>query len=130
MIPCIFCKIVTGDIPCHKIYEDAQFLAFLDIRPTNPGHTLLIPKKHYRWVWDIKEQYSQPLNKIATALKKAFATDYVVSFVMGDEVPHAHIHLVPRPENDGHGALIDLKNIKTIPAEEMKRIAGKIASFL
>ena len=126
MTTCIFCKIINEDIPCHKVYEDAQFLAFLDIRPTNQGHTLLVPKKHYRWVWDIKEEYSNPANKIALALKKAFNTDYIVSFVMGDEVPHAHIHLVPRHENDGHGALIDLKNIKIISPEEMKKIAAKI----
>ena len=130
MTTCIFCKIINGNIPCHKVYEDAQFLAFLDIRPTNPGHTLLIPKNHYRWVWDIKEEYSNSANKIAMALNKAFNTDYIVSFIMGDEVPHAHIHLVPRTAHDGHGALIDLKNIKTISPEEMKNIAEKIVSFL
>ena len=127
---CIFCKIIKGEIPCNKVYEDKEFIAFLDIMPRNPGHTMIVPKKHYRWVWDIVEDYSKPTNKVAAALKKAFNTDYVVSFVMGDEVPHAHIHLVPRFPNDGHGGLIDLKNIKTISADEMVKIAEKMAVLI
>lgn len=127
---CIFCKIVKGEIPSYKVQEDKDFLSFLDIRPTNPGHVLVIPKKHYRWVWDVQENYSKVCNKVARALKKAFSTDYVVSFVMGDEVHHAHIHLVPRVKNDGHGGLINLKDIKQISADEMKAIAEKIRSCL
>ena len=127
---CIFCKIIKGEIPCYKVYEDENFLSFLDIRPTNKGHTLVIPKKHYRWVWDIEEDYSKTTNKVALALKKAFDTDYVVSFVMGDEVPHAHIHLVPRQEGDGHGALINLRNTKELSEEEFKEVVDKIKSFL
>lgn len=127
---CIFCKIVKGEIPCYKVYEDRHFLAFLDIQPTNPGHTLVIPKKHYRWVWDVQEEYASPTNAVAFALKKVFKTDYVVSFVMGDEVPHAHLHLVPRFLGDGHGALIDLKNVQTIPLDEMKNIAEKMKKAL
>ncbi len=130
MDTCIFCKIVKKEIPCHGVYEDPDFLAFLDIRPTNPGHTLVIPKKHYRWVWDVKEDYSIAANKIAKALKKTFTTDYVVSFVMGDEVPHAHIHLVPRFSHDRHGPLINLRDIKSFSQEEMKEIAVKIKDAL
>lgn len=127
---CIFCKIVKGEIPCYKIFEDKDFLSFLDIRPTNQGHLLVIPKKHYRWVWDVQENYSLPCNKVAQALKKAFHTDYIVSFVMGNEVHHAHIHLVPRFKDDGHGGLINLKNIKQFSPEEMKGIAEKIKKYL
>ena len=123
---CIFCKIIKGDIPCHKVYEDDNFLAFLDITPKNKGHTLVIPKKHYRWVWDIHEDYSGPTNKVATKLKKVFATDRVVSFVIGDEVAHAHIHLVPRFDNDGHGALINESIKREISSEEMQDIAKMI----
>ena len=54
MLNCIFCKIINKEIPCTKIYEDENFLAFLDINPLSPGHTQIIPKKHYRWVWDIE----------------------------------------------------------------------------
>ena len=130
MEACVFCKIVKGEVPCYKIYEDAHFLCFLDIRPTNPGHSLVIPKKHYRWVWDVQEEYGGVANKVAQALKKAFKTDYVVSFVMGDEVPHAHIHLVPRFPGDGHGALIALENVKDIPVVEMTEIVKRIKDSL
>lgn len=127
---CIFCKIIKKEIPSYQVYEDESFFAFLDIRPLNPGHVLVIPKKHYRWVWDISEDYSLVVNKIANALKKAFDTDYVQSIVMGDEVPHAHIHLIPRFPDDGHPGLVDHEKVKEIPEEEMKELAQKIKSFL
>ena len=64
---CIFCKIVAGEIPSHKVYEDSDYLAFLDIRPLNPGHTLVVPKKHYRWVWDDPDigKYYQAVGRVA-----------------------------------------------------------------
>ena len=70
---CIFCKIIKGDIPSHKVYEDENYFAFLDIRPLNPGHTLVIPKKHYRWVWDVENigEYYEITSKIANAIKKS-----------------------------------------------------------
>jgi histidine triad (HIT) family protein len=125
---CIFCKIVKGEIPCYKIDEDNNFLAFLDITPRNKGHTLVVPKKHYRWVWDIEENYSSAINKVANALKKALETEIIQSVVMGEEVHHAHIHLIPRFPNDGHGILIDPHQTKNFSAEEMKMIAEKIAN--
>ncbi len=127
---CIFCKIVAGEIPSYKVHEDENFLVFLDITQLNKGHCLVIPKKHYRWVWDVKEDYSKVTNKVANAIKKAFDTDRVISMVIGDEVPHAHIHLVPRFEGDGHGALIDISKKKTLPKEEMQEIAEKIRNNL
>ena len=132
MADCIFCKIIKGEIPCHKVYEDEDFFAFLDIRPLNPGHTLVIPKKHFRWVWDVPniDQYYQTVSKIANAMKKAFNTDYVVSMVFGQEVPHAHVWLVPRLEDDGHGGAIKLENIKSLSDEEMKETADKIRNAL
>ncbi len=126
MDKCIFCRIAKGDIPCQKVYENKNFLAFLDIRPLNKGHTLVIPKKHYRWVWDIKEEYSQAVNVVANALKKALNTDYVQSVIMGDEVLHAHIHLIPRFKDDGHGGLVSLAGVKTISEEENREIVDKI----
>lgn len=134
MTTCIFCRIVQKEIPAYTVYEDSQFLAFLDVRPKNPGHTMIIPKNHYRWVWDMPEQeigsYYQVVKKIAQALKKANQTELVVSIVLGEEVPHAHIHLIPRFPNDGHGVLIDMSVNRSIPPEEMKQIAEKIKSFL
>jgi len=127
---CLFCKIINKEIPCHQIYEDDNFFAFLDIKPRNPGHTLVIPKKHYRWVWDIQEDYSKTVNKIANSLKKATNTKLVISIVLGEEIEHAHIHLIPRFPDDGHGVLLDLSKIKEISEEEMKEITEKIKTFL
>ncbi len=97
---CIFCKIIAGEIPCHKVYEDADFLAFLDIRPISAGHTLVIPKQHYRWVWDVPNAgpYFEVARKVALAQKKAFNTDEVFSKIVGEEVPHAHIWVYQNPE--------------------------------
>lgn len=126
---CIFCKIAAGELDSYKVYEDGDFFAFLDIRPLNLGHTLVIPKKHYRWVWDVPniETYYKLVSRIALAIKKSFNTDYVVSLVFGEEVSHAHVWLVPRFEGDGHGAAIRLDNKKEISEEEMREAAKKIS---
>jgi histidine triad (HIT) family protein len=100
---CVFCKILKGEIPAHKIYEDDLFLVFLDIRPVSPGHSLVIPKKHHRWVWDVPEydKYFSLARKIALSARKAFNTEVIWSKVMGDEVPHAHIWIMPHPDTKG-----------------------------
>lgn len=102
MNDCIFCKIVNKEIPCTKIYEDDNFLAFLDINPRSPGHTQIIPKKHYRWVWDVPNvgEYFEIARKIALAQKKAFNTDMVRSQVYGNEISHAHIWVWPETIGD------------------------------
>lgn len=107
---CIFCKIVTGEVPAEKVYEDDQFLAFLDIHPLSPGHTLVIPKQHYRWVWDVPDvgSYFEVARKIAKAQQKAFGTDWILSKIVGDEVPHAHIWVFP--SDDAKGDKTNLTN--------------------
>ncbi|MFH1332353.1 MAG: HIT domain-containing protein [archaeon] len=130
MNECIFCKIVKGEIPCHKVYEDKDFFAFLDIRPLNPGHTLVIPKQHYRWVWDVPNigKYYEVVQKIAKGIKEEFKTDYVVSMVFGEEVQHAHVWLVPRFQGDGHGGAINLLMAKQVTKEQMEDIAKRLNS--
>lgn len=125
---CIFCKIISGEIPSYKVYEDENYLAFLDVNPRNIGHTLVIPKKHIRWVWDSDdiEGYFRVVQKIANAQRKAFGTDWVVSLILGEEVEHAHVWLVPRFSNDGHGGSIKLSNVKSFSKEEMEATAEKI----
>ena len=100
---CIFCKIVSGKIPATKIYEDDNFLAFLDIHPQSPGHAQVIPKHHYRWVWDIPNvgEYFEVVRKIANAQQKAFGTDWILSKIVGDEVLHAHIWVYTSDEAKG-----------------------------
>lgn len=107
---CIFCKIVKEEIPSYRVYEDKDFLAFLDINPQSPGHTQIIPKTHYRWVWDVPNigKYFEVAQKIAKAQQKAFGTGFVLSKIIGDEVEHAHIWVFPNSRVSG-----DVKDFET-----------------
>jgi len=100
---CIFCKIIKKEIPAEIVYEDDTFLAFLDINPQSPGHTQIIPKKHTRWVWDVENigEYFEIAQKIAKAQQAAFGNEWILSKVIGDEVPHAHIWVFPGPNTLG-----------------------------
>jgi histidine triad (HIT) family protein len=95
----IFSKIISGDIPCHKIAEDGDYLAFLDINPLKEGHTLVIPKKGIDYIFDMDDESLSGLimfsKKVAKAIKKAIPCKKVGVSVVGLEVPHAHIHLIP-----------------------------------
>ncbi len=106
---CIFCKIIAGEIPSFKVYEDENVLAFLDITQGTKGHTLIIPKKHIKNVYDLDEETAANLfkvvPKIANALKKSF-NPIGINIVNNNDKPlqqvfHYHIHLIPRYENDG-----------------------------
>ncbi len=107
---CIFCKIIKGEIPCSKVFEDEKFFAFLDIGPVNRGHTLVIPKKHYKNLLDMPEDelkgYIETIQKVSKAIIKAVNADGI-SINMSNEpaagqvVMHAHFHLIPRFKNDG-----------------------------
>lgn len=103
MNDCVFCKIVKGEIPAYKIYEDADFLAFLDIEPWVEGHTLVIPKKHYHWVWDLPArqtgEYFSVVSKVVNHYRKMLGIEFMMGWIYGYAVPHAHIHLMP----DAHG---------------------------
>ena len=101
MTSCIFCKIIKKEIPATVIYEDTNFLAFLDVRPLSPGHTLVIPKQHYRWVWEVTNvgEYFEAVSKIATVLQKAFKQPAIHAKIVGEEVEHAHIWLYPDPKS-------------------------------
>jgi histidine triad (HIT) family protein len=102
---CIFCKIIAGEIPAYKVYEDDQVLAFLDIHPVSTGHTLLIPKNHYEWMQDVPDDvlaYSFLKTKnLMKSLKENLNCDYIQISVVGKDVPHFHIHLMPRMLTDG-----------------------------
>ncbi|HET9174225.1 MAG TPA: HIT domain-containing protein [Candidatus Saccharimonadales bacterium] len=95
----IFSKIVRGEIPCHKIYEDELTLAFLDIHPKQPGHTLVIPKQQVAFVWDLDERlYTAVLatvRKVAQRQREVLGAPYIGEHIMGTDVPHAHVHVFP-----------------------------------
>lgn len=114
---CIFCKIIEGKIPAAKVYENKDFLVFLDKYPQTPGHCQVVPKKHTRWVWDVPNlgDYFETCGKVAKAMQRAFNTEMVQSRIIGDEVHHAHIWLIP----------IHAEKIAQ-EAEIIKRIASKI----
>lgn len=130
MTDCIFCKIVKGEIPCYKIYEDENFLGFLDIKPINLGQSLLIPKKHYLWVDDVPNfgEYFEAAKKVGLAIKKALSPIAVCYVTLGFLVPHAHIRIIPRFENDGHEDGLNFRLYKEVNSEKMKEIAEKLFS--
>jgi len=108
---CIFCKIVAGEIPADKVYEDDEYLAFLDIMPINPGHTLVIPKKHYRDLIDAPNELLSGMiglaKKIGVAIKDglqvpAFNVGVNTGKEAGQAVFHVHFHVIPRFASDGH----------------------------
>jgi histidine triad (HIT) family protein len=119
MDSCVFCKIINGDIPSLKIYEDANYLAFLDISQFTPGHTLIIPKSHIRFVWDSPkiEEYFRVVQKIAHHYQKLGYT-YVDSLSFGRMVPHAHVHLIPHNDNsqDYQQAMAGIGALQTDPS--------------
>ena len=125
----IFTKIINGEIPCHKVAEDENHLAFLDISPLAKGHTLVIPKKEKDYIFDLADDELQALTlfakKVATALKKSVACKRIGVAVIGLEVPHTHIHLIPMNQvSDMNFANPKLK----LSSEELKEIAEKITS--
>lgn len=126
----IFSKIVAGDIPCYKVAEDHKHLAFLDINPMAPGHTLVIPKQEIDYLFDMTDQDYTDLElfakKVAKAIKEAIPCTRVAEAVLGLEVPHAHIHLVPiNTEAD-----MDFRHKTTLPGDEMASIAARIAAAI
>lgn len=104
-MPCIFCKIIAGEIPASKVYEDDKVMAFLDINPVNFGHILVIPKKHFIWMTETPDEVVADVfiksKKIMIAIQKATGADLVSVAVVGKDVPHFHVHLVPRFSDDG-----------------------------
>jgi len=131
MDKCVFCEIAAKRIPALTVYEDDGFVAFLDINPLNKGHTLVVPRKHARWTFEVERfgDYFEVAKSVALAAMEALGA-FTVNFLtmgFGDmSVEHAHIHVVPRFENDGHPGLPDRKAVKQIPKEEMQSIAAKL----
>lgn len=124
----IFSRIIAGEIPSYKIAENEKFYAFLDINPLQKGHTLVVPKKETDYIFDIEDNDLAEMivfaKKVAVAVKEAIPCVKIGVAVIGLEVRHAHIHLVPmQKEGD-----LNFSNKKmTLPAEEMEQIAKNIS---
>ena len=126
----IFSKIAAGEIPSYKCAENDEFYAFLDINPVAKGHTLVIPRREVDYIFDMDDdeigRFQQFAKQVAVAIKKAFTCRKVAQVVLGLEVPHAHIHLIPMNSE----ADVDFRREKLqLPAEEMQQIADKIFSM-
>jgi histidine triad (HIT) family protein len=125
----IFGKIIRKEIPATIVYEDEQFLAFLDINPASKGDTLLIPKKQYRWMQDLPDNEIADIfikaKELMIGIKKALSCDYVQLQIVGEEVAHFHIHLVPRMLGENiHGPHVAYEE------GEMSVIAQKIIASI
>ena len=126
----IFTKIINGEIPCYKIAEDENFLAFLDVNPNAKGHTLCIPKQEINKIFDIEDDLyiglMQFSKKIAIALEKTVPCKRIGIAVIGLEVPHAHVHLIPLNEMDE----IRFQNKVSMTKEEFEALAKSIQANL
>ena len=127
----IFSKIIAGEIPCYKVAENDKFFAFLDINPLAKGHTLVIPKQEVDYIFDLSDEDLAAMHvfakKVALAIGKAFPCRKVGEAVLGLEVPHAHIHLIPmQNEKD---MLFSNPKLK-LTDEEFKAIAKAITLSL
>ena len=138
MEDCIFCKIVSGEIPCFKIYEDQQVLSFADINPITGGHTLIIPKNHAENIWEIGEDDLGAIHRasrlIAGAMKKALQPDGIAFLQLNGRavnqlVMHYHLHLIPRRADE---PALSMTEWELVPGD-MKKIeetAGRIAAAI
>jgi len=127
----IFSKIITGEIPSYKIAEDDNFYSFLDINPLKKGHTLVVPKMEVDYFFDLEDELLEKIlvfsKKVAKAIEKVVSCKRVAIIVLGLEVPHAHVHLIPMDkESDTHFSNPKLK----FTPEEFSEIAQKISKAL
>jgi histidine triad (HIT) family protein len=122
---CIFCKIGRGEIPAYKIYEDKDFLGFLDINPHTKGHTLVIPKQHYQWVYDVPDfgKYWETALTVTKTILDKLQPQFISYLTYGLDVPHAHIHIIPRYT----GAAEEMLKRLQIGKEEMRSIIQKLS---
>jgi histidine triad (HIT) family protein len=125
----IFTRIIRGEIPCYKIAEDENYFAFLDINPLKEGHTLVVPKAETDYIFDLTDSQLEGMivfsKRVAGAIKKAIPCNRIGVAVLGLEVPHAHIHLVPMDSMED----VNFRNPKLkLTPEQFKAIAEKISS--
>jgi histidine triad (HIT) family protein len=129
----VFGKIIRGEIPATKVYEDDAFLALLDINPVAKGHTLLIPKKHYVWIHETPDDLVAAIfikaKELINAMRKGIPCDFVQIGVVGDEIPHLHIHLIPRFKGQ-NTEQTSRPHIPYASAEEKQEYAEKIKKGL
>ena len=140
MTDCIFCKIINGELPSSKIYEDDKLLAFLDIQPINKGHVLIIPKQHKVLIAELDNKILGDMislaNKINQAIRQSDIKSEGINLFLADgeaagqEVFHVHLHIIPRFQKDGFGFIFPENYKNKPPREELDLISQKIKSYL
>jgi len=129
MPDCIFCKIVKGEMPSTKVYEDSDFLAFMNIYPASKGHALLIPKNHIQWMQDADDSTVSRIfllaKKLMDKIRINLPCDYVQINVIGEEIQHFHIHFIPRHFNK---KIAGWDRIEYDNPQEIEEIAKKLQS--
>ena len=129
-MPSIFSKIVSGEYSCHKVAENEKFLAFLDINPVATGHTLVIPKQEIDYIFDLEDDLLAELmvysKKVGKAIESVVPCKRIGITVLGLEVPHAHVHLIPLH----HIGSMDFGNKMKVEQEELAALATKIAAAM
>ena len=131
---CLFCQIATHQIPTNLVYEDDNFIGFLDISPVITGHTLVIPKKHFRWVHEVNKfgAFWEVAQKIAKSQLKALGAKAVVFATAGLEIHHAHIHVMPMPSTTQGEYLPGVESAKRlqVTADQLQKIATGLKKAL
>jgi len=138
---CLFCRIAAGELPAHKVYEDDHLLAFLDLHPIRPGHTLVIPKEHHIWFEDmpvdLATQVTTCAQTLARAMKRIYKVERVAMFYTGIHVPHVHAHVVPMHHVHDVSSKAYLAEgtdsyavPPRLPEDEMAAIAGRLRGLV
>lgn len=138
---CLFCRIAAGELPAHKVYEDDALLAFLDLHPIRPGHTLVIPREHHIWFEDMPVDLATRVTtcaqSLARAMKRIYKVERVAMFYTGIHVPHVHAHVVPMHhvhDVSSRAYLADGLDSYAVPPRlpeaEMAEIAGRLSELL
>jgi histidine triad (HIT) family protein len=127
----IFTRIINGEIPCYRVAEDDRYIAFLDVRPLKAGHTLVVPKQEVDYIFDLDEDTLAGMmlfaQKIARAMKEVIECNRIGVAVLGLEVPHAHIHLIPISRE---GDMLFTNPRVALTPQENETLAGKIAAHV
>ena len=133
---CLFCRIAAGEEPAHRVLEDDDFVAFLDVRPVFPGHVLLVPRAHHEAIWDLPPDVLTPLaertQRLSVAVRDAMDAHGIfnaVNNIVSQSVPHVHVHVVPRRRKDGLRGFF-WPRTKYASAEEAAEVAGRISDAL
>lgn len=128
---CVFCSIVENKLPSWRVFENSNYMVILPLDSHAWGHLLIIPKKHYRWCFDVDDpEFWQLTNKMSKLIEKTYNPKFVLGIQHGIGVSHAHNHLIPRFEDDGHGEVLDAEKIFKFTDSEKDKMLKELKKNL